>query len=84
MIARGIREFMARDWAAARLAKDDYWSSRIAQLGPAEGMRVAEDLRRHMRKLHPAWPTSADRDKDFQAHLRLSGLLRRAESVRRR
>jgi hypothetical protein len=34
VITRGIREFVARDWRAAREAKDAYWSARIERLGP--------------------------------------------------
>ena len=38
VITRGIREFIARDWRAARESKDAYWGDRIARLGPQEGL----------------------------------------------
>jgi hypothetical protein len=46
VITRGIREFVARDWLAVREAKDAYWGERIARLGPGEGFRIADELRR--------------------------------------
>jgi hypothetical protein len=83
MIARDIRAFMARDWAAARDAKDAYWAERIRRLGPAEGFRVAEELRLQARLLNPAWPSGDERREDFLAHARLRALLDRARLPRR-
>ena len=40
MITRGIREFVSRDWGAAREAKEAYWGERIARLGSSEGPRL--------------------------------------------
>ena len=34
VISRDIRAYLARDWAAARDAKDAYWAERIERLGP--------------------------------------------------
>ena len=33
MITRGIHEFVARDWEAARESKASYWAERIDRLG---------------------------------------------------
>jgi hypothetical protein len=46
VITRGIREFVARDWAAVRESKDAYWGARIARLGPLEAFRIGEALPR--------------------------------------
>lgn len=83
MITRGIREFVARDWRAARDAKDAYWGERVARLGPGEGLRVAEELRRQALLRDPAWPGAADRRRDLLAHARLVELFKRAGSARR-
>ena len=83
MVTRGIREFMARDWRAARDAKDDYWAERISRLGAIEGLRIAEELRRQALLLDPAWPRPADRREDLLAHVRLAELFRRASPIRR-
>jgi hypothetical protein len=83
MVARGIREFMARDWAAARRLKDAYWGDRIARLGPAEGLRIADELRRQMQLQDPSWPTDADRHEDVTSHARVADLLRRANAASR-
>jgi len=83
VITRGIREFVARDWRAARDAKDTYWSRRIATLGPIEAFRVGEELRIQARLQNP-WPDADDRRQDIAAHVRLAALLGRASSARRR
>jgi hypothetical protein len=83
VITRDIREDMARDWDAARRAKDLYWGDRISRLGPAEGLRVAEQLRLQAIARNPAWPSAEDREADARAHLRLAERLHRASPARR-
>lgn len=83
MVTRGIREYVARDWPAARAGKDAYWCERIARLGPLEALRVADELRRQVLHKNPAWPDAAQRNADLQSHVRLTELLRRAGSARR-
>ena len=82
VVTRGIREFVARDWGAAREAKDAYWGERVARLGPAEGLRIAGELRHQMLALDPAWPHPDDRRCDLLCHARVAELLRRARSTR--
>jgi hypothetical protein len=84
VITRGIREFVARDWQAARDSKDRYWSARIARLGPLEAFRVADDLRRQALLQNPEWPDAELRMADLESHVRVAELLRRADSTRRR
>lgn len=84
MVTRGIREYVSRDWKAARDSKADYWAARIARLGPAEGLRIADELRRQAVAINPGWPTAEDRIADFASHVRLAELFRRADSARRR
>ena len=83
MITRDIHAFVDRDWAAARAAKDQYWSERVARLGPSEALRVANELRRQARLHDPDWPSSEDRREDLACHVRVAALLRRAHSARR-
>jgi hypothetical protein len=83
MITRGIREFVARDWRAVRLAKDAYWAERVARLGAVEGLCIADELRRQAQAQDPSWPRPADRQCDLSAHVRLAELLTRARSTRR-
>jgi len=59
VITRGIKEFVARDWQAARDRKDAYWGERIARLGPLEAFRIADQLRRQAMHHDPAWPDAA-------------------------
>ena len=83
MITDRIREFMKRDWRAARAAKDAYWSERVAALGPPEAWRIAEELRQQALGQTPGWPHDADRQADLLDHVRLTTLFRRADSARR-
>jgi hypothetical protein len=83
VITRGVREFVARDWAAVRESKDAYWADRIARLGPLEAFRVGEALRQQARLQAPSWPDAASRRADLCAHVRLAELFRRADPVRR-
>lgn len=78
MITHNIRAFMSRDWGKARDAKDRYWARRIAQLGAAEGIRVADHLRRQCLALHPGWPSNDDRRADLEFHITVARRLRRA------
>lgn len=78
MINRGIRDYMAREWDAARAAKDEYWAQRIARYGALEGFRIADELRRQALQRDPDWPGAAARQQDLLAHVRLADLFRRA------
>ena len=84
MITRGIRAYVSRDWEAARDSKDRYWAERIARLGPGEGLRIADELRRQVLRQHQGWPSDEDRRADLLAHVRLAELLRRASHPRSR
>lgn len=83
VIARNIRDYVSREWASARRAKDLYWRDRIERLGPAEGLRIAEQLRLQAIAQHPAWPSPAERHEDLRAHVRLAECFRRASAARR-
>lgn len=83
MITRGIRELVARDWAAVRQNKDAYWAERVARLGPGEALRIAQELRSQALLLNPGWPDTSLRDADLACHVRLSALFRRADATRR-
>lgn len=82
-VTRGIAEYVARDWSAARAAKADYWAARIRRLGPQEGLRIADELRRQMKAIDPQWPSEAERREDLAAHVRMAELLRRADRAHR-
>lgn len=83
VITRGIREFVSRDWQAVRDAKDAYWRDRITRLGPLEGLRIADELRRQALLRDPAWPDDALRREDFLSHASVAERLHRARPTRR-
>lgn len=77
----GLREYMARDWAAVRESKEAALAERLDRLGPAESLRMADELRKFARSVG-CDPAAADlRAADLAAHERLSSLLRRASHV---
>lgn len=69
---------MSREWDKARDAKDRYWAQRIARLGAAEGIRVADQLRLQCLALHPSWPSVDERQADLACHIAVARRLRRA------
>lgn len=83
MITRGIREFVSRDWAAVRDSKDAYWAERIRRLGPLEGLRIADELRRQALLYDAKWPDAAARAEDLRSHVHMANLLRRASRALR-
>lgn len=83
MVTRGIADYVSRDWAAVREAKDQYWAERIERLGPVEGLRIAGELRRQMQAIDPAWPSPAERQLDLASHVHLAERLRRTDRARR-
>jgi hypothetical protein len=82
VITRDIRAFMARDWAAARAAKDTYWSDQVARFGSIEAIRMADELRRQAQLYDAGWPHADDRLRDLACHVRVAALFRRADSTR--
>lgn len=84
MITRGIQEFVARDWRAARENKESYWGERIGRLGALEGFRVAEELRQQIILRNPGWPDREAREADLRFHVSMAERLRRAGAARRR
>jgi hypothetical protein len=84
VITKEIWSYVSRDWAAARESKDAFWATRIARLGPIEGLRIADELRRQVVRQNPGWPNDEERRDDLAAHIRLSELLGRASRPRSR
>jgi hypothetical protein len=81
---RDIQAFIERDWGRIAAAKDAHWLERKRRLGLAEGLRIAEELRRQVRLVRPEFPTPEDRAADLACHIRVSELLRRVAAKRRR
>ena len=82
-VTTGIRAFMARDWQRVRDFKDAHWAERIERLGPLEGLRIADELRRQAILENPDWPDAESRREDLASHVRLAALFARADAARR-
>ncbi len=76
MLKRDLIEFAHRSHADLAEIDAAYWRRRKRSLGDGEGVRVADELRKHVLAVQPDWPTAADRAADFKAHVRLSEQLR--------
>lgn len=76
--------FVERDWRAVAALKEGYWIERLRRLGPAEGLRVVDELRRQILASRPGWPSVEERREDQESHRRLAELLHRAVPPRSR
>jgi hypothetical protein len=70
------------DWSELARSKARYWIDRKRRLGPAEGIRVADELRRQVAAARPDWPSAADRAADLEVHARVAACLRRVPARR--
>ena len=75
MNAADIRNYLDRDWRLIEQSKIDFWRTRKAEMTPDEVFALSADLLEYVRSLRPDWPTSAEREEDLQAHIRLARLL---------
>ena len=76
------KAFARRGWTAAARAKQQYWRSFQQQHGPAEALRIADELRKQVLAQKPGWPNEEERSEDLSAHLRFLDLLERFEARR--
>ncbi len=74
MTPEEIREYCNRDWELLARHKANFAAEQ--RLTPAARLRMAAELYEHARARRPDWPSPADRDADFAAHVLLSEKLR--------
>ena len=72
-----VQAYLQRNWEALEKASHVFWRKRLQELGPAEGIRVADELWRQARAQHPNWPDQTARQKDLEAHVRLSEIFQK-------
>ena len=70
-----IRAFVERDRTRVTDAKTSYWVERKRTLGPAEGIRIANELRMQVLALHPEWPSVQEQADDLATHERVAKAL---------
>jgi hypothetical protein len=76
-----LRAFATREFGRVTALKQQYWLDRKRRLGPAEGVRVADALRRQVAAQRPGWPSPEERQADLASHARVGELLRRAGTL---
>jgi len=81
MDARDVRAYVERDWAAVTAAKREHWAREFAARGFLATFEASQVLWRHMRRLHPEWPSEDERREDLAHHIRLKRALDRAASA---
>ena len=79
-----VERFLRRDWQLLADSKEDFWAARLRELGPGEGIRVADELRREMMERVPDWPSPDERAADLAHHQRVAEILRRVTRSARR
>lgn len=84
MDSRDIQPDATQDVGELRLAKEREWAERIRQYGPAEGFRIADELRKQKLAEDPDWPSKAEREADLAHHVRMAELFRRIGRLDRR
>ena len=75
-------DFAMRPWGATADGDAEHWLLRKRELGPAEGIRMAEELRALVAAQRPDWPRPAEREADREVHARVSEALRSVRSTR--
>lgn len=80
MDRQDLLAFSRRNWAQLAELKAEHWRERRERLGPAEGVRMAELLRQHVRRTRPDWPDARQRAEDLAHHIRLGEMLRRVRN----
>jgi hypothetical protein len=73
-----LRQFAQRDWTATAAAKLDYWAEQYRQHGPDAARRASTALWQHAQRVHPEFPSDADRSRDLAHHVDLRERLDRA------
>jgi hypothetical protein len=74
---------LRRDAAAADRSKARYWRDYKRKHGEAEGIRIADELRRQVASQRGEWPSRRERAEDHAAHLRVLDALERVASSSR-
>lgn len=77
MKPQDLLAFARRDWQAAEAADAGHWIRRKQAAGATEGLRVVAALRQLTVALRPDWPGAAERQADWDHHVRLAEALRR-------
>lgn len=81
MDVREVRAYVERDWAAVAADKREHWVREFAARGPLATFEASQALWRHMRLLHPDWPSEDERREDLTHHVTLKRALDRAASA---
>jgi len=81
VVARDVKAYAGRPWAAAELAKQKHWADEFACRGPQASFEASQALWVHMRALRPDWPSDEDRWADLDHHIDTKRAIDRAARV---
>jgi hypothetical protein len=75
MTSLHVVSFARRDRSFLQTMRASYWRRRKSECGLGEGMRVAEEMRRSIRRRLPEWPGADSRIADLEVHMRVGEML---------
>lgn len=78
MSVNDIKEYAQRDWARISGFDQLYWAEKYRCHGPETGWQASAALWQHVKSIRPEWPDAAEREADFQHHVRIKQLLDQA------
>ncbi len=84
MERKHIEAYLNRGWADKEAALGRFWAQRKAEMSVGEIFGLLDDLRVQAQRLHPDWPSEAERQADLATHIRVSEALRSVRLDRRR
>ncbi len=76
-----LRDYLDRDWARVRAAKEQFWAGDTRARGPMAGLTIGAALWAHARAVDPTWPDAEARGRDLEHHVALSRKLDRLAHV---
>jgi hypothetical protein len=82
MRSEDVRAYLSRDWAALAELKEQAWLEQRRRRGIPGALEIADELRRQVRGLRPAWPSDEERAEDLAVHVRVAEWLRRVRTRR--
>ena len=77
-----LLDYLRRDRSLVDRSRDAYWSGLRVAHGPAEGIRIADQLRRQVLAARPDYPSDGDREEDLASHRRVAEMLARVATRR--
>lgn len=77
-----VSGLLDRPWRELEALETEHWRRLKKERGLGEGLRIADELRRHVLSVRPDWPSEEERAEDLAVHVRVSAELRRVGAAK--